>query len=420
MTSPSPQSANRSTCREQRGFTLVELLVALTGGLFVSIAVFALARDASRFYQREGRLANATLAGLVGFERLRADIARAGFLSSPNIQTDPGVCTRLTSPTLLANLASVLITNAGSATDPANPALEQNDLEPDSLLLAGSYASPDEFPIRTVVPTAGNSVTVFLQAASGPMARLGYTTAAQADRQRVLEQVFAPNRVLRLVDNEGRQHYGVIQEVEIDPLGEQPSIVLSSAAAIQFRSAGGQLCGLKGLETGATVNVVNFIRYGVQSLSEDDNYAELYTGSTYPPDEHRTELVRTELGVDGTELTAELAAEYAVDLQAEATSVTNGPATDPTIALVTSEDAQFASITSLPTSAGSRPQDIRAIRVRLSVRSREADRETPISTGVPAGSIYRMALGADGGAPFARVRTLQADIMLNNHAGIQW
>ena len=49
--------------RSANGFTLVELMVALTGGLFVSLAVFALARDSGRFYQREARIANATIGG---------------------------------------------------------------------------------------------------------------------------------------------------------------------------------------------------------------------------------------------------------------------------------------------------------------------------------------------------------------------
>jgi len=74
------------------GFTLVELMVAMTGGLFLAIVVFALSRDASRFYQREGRVANATLSDLSGFERLSNDVARAGHLTTPNIQQDPRVC----------------------------------------------------------------------------------------------------------------------------------------------------------------------------------------------------------------------------------------------------------------------------------------------------------------------------------------
>jgi prepilin-type N-terminal cleavage/methylation domain-containing protein len=52
--------------RAARGFTLVELMVALSGGLFLSAIVFALSRDTTRFYQQETRVASATLAGLVG------------------------------------------------------------------------------------------------------------------------------------------------------------------------------------------------------------------------------------------------------------------------------------------------------------------------------------------------------------------
>jgi Tfp pilus assembly protein PilW len=77
-----------------RGFTLVELMVALSGGLFLSAVVFALSRDTTRFYQQETRVASATLAGLVGFERLKSDIQRAGYLSTPNIQTDPRILVR--------------------------------------------------------------------------------------------------------------------------------------------------------------------------------------------------------------------------------------------------------------------------------------------------------------------------------------
>jgi len=56
--------------------------------------------------------------------------------------------------------------------------------------------------------------------------------------------------------------------------------------------------------------------------------------------------------------------------------------------------------------------------VRLSVRSREADREADIlpGPGVAAG-FYRIGLGPDGTAPFARVRTVQADIALRNQMG---
>ena len=92
MTSKPHRAPSPPDLRSRAGFTLVELMVAISGGLLISVVVFALARDATRFYQRESRVGDATLGVIIGFERLRADIARAGFLSTPNIQDDPLFC----------------------------------------------------------------------------------------------------------------------------------------------------------------------------------------------------------------------------------------------------------------------------------------------------------------------------------------
>ena len=65
-----------------------------------------------------------------------------------------------------------------------------------------------------------------------------------------------------------------------------------------------------------------------------------------------------------------------------------------------------------PDDAVGLPQRVRTVRARLSVRSREADRETEI-----AGGLYRFKL-AD--KQYARVRTFQADIALPNQLGVTW
>jgi len=404
---------------------LVELLVALTGGLFVSIVVFTLARDASRFYQREGRMASTTLAALSGFERLRADIARAGFLASPNVQSDPYVCSRpgSSAPALLRTLAAVRITDGGS---PDNDALEANSLDPDSILLAGAYSSADEFPVRTVFRNTDDTYTVYLQEDSGAMARLGY--AAATDPAALLTSVFAAGRAVRILDNEGRQHYGLVGSVAVGSGGADPRIVLSSTVPLVFRrDSADRYCGLKGLETGATINVVNFIRYEIRSLSSNDNYAALYSARAGLPGEaDRTELVRSELDPSDAEgddvLTIgevpleELVAEYAVDLDFEIGAVTNGPTEEPDITHLTASDTAFASFTG----TGTLPHRARTIRVRLGVRSREADRDEPIGTlpGVAPG-LYRFRIG-ESNPDYARVRTLSADVLLMNQAGVTW
>lgn len=403
------------------GFTLVELMVALTGGLFLSIVVFALARDGQRFYQRESRVASATLAGMAGFDRLRADIARAGFLSTPNVNRDPRVCSRPNPaapwPGQLDTLRSVIIDTTPT---PLPTALQRNGRTPHRIVLAGSYASTDEFPVRSFAPNPGSGAQqIFLQTNVGAMARLGYATSSNP--QATLASVFGVGRAIRLVDKEGMQHYGVISAVAG---GDNPSITLASNPQITLRSGAARQCGAKGFETGSTVNVVNFIQYDIRSLGANASYSKLFTLSAgVPGEDERTELARVELDAAGAPIdgTQELVAEYAVDLVFGLTGVTSVlNQTDPTVAAIAAGNmANFAS----PTGDA---QLIRAVRARLSVRSREADREIDVTTGgttAIAPGLYRfLVIPAAGSRPaqWARVRTFQAEIALHNQLRALW
>lgn len=417
----------------RRGFTLIELLVSLTGGLFVSIAVFALARDASRFYQREGRLANATMAAISGFDRLRADIARAGFLATPNVQADPMVCTRpgATATPLLRNLASVRIAKGGSPTSDAITANAAQGFFADGLWLAGSYGSADEFPTRPIESIGGGtSYVINLQTDSGAMARLGWGSASAAQRTVLLSSVFAKGRGLRILDTGGYQHYGVITSAAVDASGI-PQITLGPIPAIVMKSDQTKLCGVEGLGVKSMVSVVNFIKYDLRDLRSEAAFSALYTSSSNSAisqyEDNRTELVRRELDASAadsdTTLTiagaaqTELVTEYAVGFQLDVTAVTPNPDfSNPALAFVDRDDSTFESLTDAPT-AGGTPQRLRAVRVRLSVRSREPDREAnAVATGFRIG----LNVGGGGGGPFARVRTLQADVMLNNNSNAKW
>ncbi len=435
---PRPRAWGR---RARRGFTLIELLVALTGGLFISVAVFAMARDASRFYQREGRLANATLAAVVGFDRLRADIARAGFLGTPNIQADPLVCDRpITAGTskLLFNLASVWV-GTGSNGSPSNAVLDTylKDFpgkRAHKLLLSGSYSSADEY-LAVVSPNSAGSYSVYLQLGTSALARLGWDTASPSAKALLLAQIFAAGRGLRIVDTEGRAHFGVISAASVDPGTGQPLITLQAVPALTFSYSQTRLCGIAGHGENSRVSVINFIQYDIRSLKDNSNfsgananYADLYSASATASgksivdawEQNRAELVRAEFDVDNNPLTVnsvnleELVAEYAVDLRIGVTAVTTTPPQEPALTHLDEGDTGFETYTSAPSNGGL-PQRVRALRVRLSVRSREADRDEQNF----AGGLYRIALGASGKGPFARVRTLQSDVILNNNAGVQ-
>ena len=409
------------------GFTLVELMVALTGGLFVSLAVFALARDSGRFYQCETRVANATVNALLGFERMRADISRAGFLASANAARDIAVCAKpdATWPLALRNLASVQIN-----TTAASGALAANGRNLQGLTLAGSYTSSDVYPARVV--NNGNTVDFFLVPGSTALARLSNGAALTDD---ALTAVFGTGRALRFVQY-GKQYYGQIISATGSP--SAPKVTVNNAPQIQFRSGAQGGCGANIIGSGAgegVINVVNFIHYDLRNLSANGNaqtalaqtnYASLYNASAAGPGEaQRTELVRVEQSVTGAPIegTEEIVAEYAVDLGFQITAVTTlQGCCDPLVTLVPPTAAAFSTFTGAVFGTSSQPELIRTVRVRLGVRSRESDRAAGIATDATATTtqgLYRFNLSA-GAEPFARVRTFQADVALHNQMDILW
>ncbi len=78
--------------RAGRAFTLIEIIVALSAGVLVSMAAFAMSKNATTFFQHEARISTAQLALTLGLNRITADLTRASFLSSPNARHDPMVC----------------------------------------------------------------------------------------------------------------------------------------------------------------------------------------------------------------------------------------------------------------------------------------------------------------------------------------
>jgi type II secretory pathway pseudopilin PulG len=416
------QRAPHGRAERSRGFTLVELMVAMTGGLFLSIVVFALSRDTSRFYQRESRIANATLAGVAGFERLSNDIARAGHLSTANIATDPRVCNRPQAnwPEALRSLRALVIdTNATSTT---NTEIAAAGLKPHGIIISGALTTPEVLLTNAVSSPSGGAWQITLNLATPSAARLGLDPAstASAKNKDVLESVFlsaGQGRIVRLRDH-GMDQYAVVAGVSTSP-GEAVVTLAESPALVRL-VRGGVQCGVHDLGEGMALSVVDLVRYDLRSMVSDATYASLFkaaglgtggSGSALPYEGKRAELVRVELNAAGIEIAAtrEIISEYAVDLRVDAWGATN--ASSPTLVPITVAVDQNYALTHL----------LRGVHVRFSTRSREADREADISgTGGSGTDLYRIPLGAGKTGPYARVRTLQSDIALRNLESSNW
>jgi hypothetical protein len=397
-------------------------MVAITGGLFVSMVVFALARDGSRFYHRENRVAEATLSGVVGFDRLEHDIARAGFLSTPNIAADPLYCGNPTTlnAAQLRSLASVRIdADASSAT---NAVLSAAGRTPQTITLAGAYDSVDRYPAWSVT-TFPTGYAVRLQTGIGALLRLGFTSLPLPSQNALLQQLFPAGRALRLLNiDTGMFQVSTITGTAL--VSGEAFVYIAAQPALNLSTRG--RCGLRGT---TLVNVINFVRYSLRRVkgntAEFPNYQHLFATGDQPYEDERLELVREELDTNGAPLpnTQEIIAEYAVDLQFALTSVQNVATIPSLVTLGFDQPAAVQTLAAAPGTGGGRPQSIRSLRARLSVRSREVDRQENIQASASvAPGLYRVRVddAKTKASGFARVRTFQSDVVLPAHLELRW
>ena len=403
-----------------RGFTLIELVVALSAGLMVSMAALLLSRNATKFFQNEARISAVQLAATLGMNRLTQDLQRASFLASRNNTTDRSLCTDGALPPPLASFLGLRIRVGGSvASHPAalvQAGYAENAMNPDHVVIGGSMDTSERFAIAWTFAAGGQRV-VDLQL-DGAIARLRQTASQnQQTLSQILTPIFRPGRFLRFA-NDGRGQgtpWGVISGFKVSgAVGvETVEITLNNTPAIPVKT---QLttCGLTtGSNRGIFVSVVSRVLYDLRSLQGDAAYGTLVapdaTTQAITGENLRTELVRVELNSDDTEVAGslELVAELAANLKFGVTKApVSGGATvfNPQMTTYGFDDPTVMS----------NPELVRSVQVQLSTRARVPDRENALGA---SGRNYRFAvLQPPIRERFARLRTLHATVALPNQA----
>lgn len=433
---PSGTLGPRAQRAAAAGFTLIEILVALSAGVLVSMAAFAMSKNATAFFQHEARISTAQLAVTLGLNRITADLTRAGFLSTPNAKKDPMVCrdSSWTSVPGLNALAGVTILRgaAPSATSQAG----MNGIVPDQLYVGGSLDASEAFTVQCVVAGTGGAPALQLQTQQydGAMARIVTSLGAETVQSR-LDTIFGPGRYVQIFDpGTGYKYFGVLASssavtvVGTPPAAVTATIQLQTTPAIPTKptSACGMLappqCG-----AGLLVSVVSRVLYDVRSLqgNASSKYATLVT----PPagigavsgDSGRTELLRIEIDAAGNEraTSVEMVSEYAVDLRLGITAVTGKVANDnynPTVKTYEIDDGNIYTIAGDVSGGTATPQYVRSVQVRLSTRTRAPDRDADLPVGYDGRRLHYKVL-TSGRPAYARVRTAYANVSLPNQGG---
>ena len=444
-----------------RGFTLIELTVALLAGLIVALGIVQLAKESTQTFHEEARSAASEATLRTAVDRLRADLARAGYMSTGNILADTNIAKPLGAATPqipasmlgLKRLSAIHLFEGGSVSSNgvSLSASQSPALTPDAIEIAGNMTSAEEFEVQAVEPPNGACQRLLLSQSSPAIYRVAPTTDTQ--RGQDLRNLFQPvpgalstQFVVRVVDDTGRSQYVATcpetNAAGFDSTSGVPYVDVDAInTPILTSQQTGTLGGISGFAAGrAWVNAVHMVRWEITtSALEAQNEAQYANAlgnlSTGGLDPAKYDLVRSYVDiVTGLPIpqTTELVAEYAVDLDF-AFSVDNGTAAAPSLlTFAFGQDAQNdpwaqdISAQAAPYTPG--PQRVRSVRARVSTRSAIGDRAVNVQVSNPGQYtgetyIYRYCINttpscdtADGTLRWARARTITTEVALPNQS----
>jgi hypothetical protein len=282
--------------------------------------------------------------------------------------------------------------------------------------VSGALNTPEELHTRSVVPDGNGSFDVSINLSTPAAYRIGLRLNDSTANLTVLRNTFLAGGVGKIIRlrRMGSEQYAVVASV--NTTSDTAMLRLAASPQLVVRTSDDSVqCGLTGSGGQMGLSVIDIVRYDIRSMINDPSYTRMYAvsgvdGKALPYEPGRGELVRVELTPDGAEIAAtrEIVGEYAVDLRFGAW-FNSGAGT----IVAGSADALIAGYPST--------QQLRGLHVRLSVRSREADRDLDVADGVGAGSdMYRMPLKVGTTTTYARVRTFQADVPLRNLENSAW
>lgn len=256
----------------QRGFTLLELMIAVLVGSIVIMGVYTLYSVSVTGYRIQDQTLQALGQLRSASNQLKADLRSAAFNAPAQSNVESWVETRGT--TVLTAFA----VEDDPATPVANPGSNTN-IVPQQIRLLGDYESQQLFE---TVQVQGTKVTL----------NWDITTNGGKDE---FERIFTPQNMVRI------ELYGQLRHEIVIPIasndwkgGVQPEITLTDAVP-----------GVYGIGTGHELNVVSFIRYRLQRDTRRDANSVKY------------DLIRERLDPQGNPIAGTwlIVAEYVVDLQ---------------------------------------------------------------------------------------------------------
>jgi Tfp pilus assembly protein PilW len=446
--------------RLEAGFTLVELTVALAAGLIVALGIVSLSKEATRTFHEEVRSSAAEASLRTAVDRLRADLQRAGYMSTGNITADNMIAKAPGGTNIdnvdkslkgLRRLSSIYLQDQGSFVSNAlaMSAWQSPALAPDMVDIGGNMSSSEQFDVQLINPANGTCTQILLSAVSPAIYRIASAGLGTTAASQELRNAFAPEPagltdqfIVRLVDDTGRSQYlaTCARADSAGFTGTQPFLwVDTTLTPILKASDTKTVGGVSGFGSGrAWVNPVQIVRWEITSstleaatMAQYANALDNQSTAYGTIDATKYDLLRSYVGANGNVIpqTSEVVAEYAVDLKlAFSVDNTTQGALAPSIVTYAFEDthnAAWAYDVSTKAASTTGPQRIRSVRARIVTRAAQADRtvNVPVTNYGAQPFLYRYCVNAtpscatsDATLRWARGRTVTTEVSLPNQS----
>ena len=393
-----------SRARSLAGFTLIEMMIALMIGAMVIATVYTIGASAARHFQEQQRVSQLQLGVRLALDRIRRDVARAGFLATMDSAADrpcgAGPLGRIRGLDVVDRSP---VSNSALATMSGwGPAVSHGD----RLDITGNFRTGDSYVVREWSSVNAQLGTNFM----------GYRRSFTADPTTntidtaLVQQTFRAGTPIMARMGGGLRMWATVSGVSANAIG-------TSAMLTTNRSPSTECAGAVGMEGwaqgGVTIAPVSTVRYEIV------NSATPYLGRPVIPGlaprnavvtGTNTVLMRTGLSpldptivIDGPAPILDFAVHFDVDVYADM-AIGNNPPQHRVL-----DDANASNRTT------NNPATIRGVRISLAARTPEHDPRLtdpmpPLGDGTPR--VFRVfAAPRIGGS---RVRSAYTEVFLPN------
>jgi prepilin-type N-terminal cleavage/methylation domain-containing protein len=393
------------------GFTLVELMVALAVGALAITSVYTLGAASSRQFGEQRRISNVQTSLRAAMNQIKQDIARAGYLGSPNAAATGETCMTTRVP-----VAIDFLNNPPADFALVDPNNQHGGLQADRLVLTGAYETRTDYLITQLDDTG---TTAGFQSIWHSFRRdfsNWWATPPAPGQVNVNDftSAFQPNRWMRLQNQQGFKFFVAITASGLDANGMAQVTFANDPLPIGSPCVGAHMAE-------ARAAPLSMIRYRLVPLTQPNVDDIAIKGSS-------AQLVREEIvpvagaaALDPTQSAlfpntiARTLLDYVVNFDVDFVVDTRSRAGTGTLPCLVLFDDGVATSAPACASTGWLPEGVRSVVITLSVRTPEQDPRFAWLARVAGQPVTRYQFNP-GRPGAARVRTMRAEILVSNLA----